>query len=442
VADRVLAAASAYRAFSDHEAEDLVKELAPLARGKSVPVVRAVLGTLAPAYAGLVREAAADAGTPQVRALGRQVSIVVPCWNRAEWTLALLKSLQATLPDGSYELVIVDNGSTDATSRVQANPDAGVVVVRNEKNRGFAVACNQGARAASAKTLLFCNNDVVAKPGWLPPLLAALERPGTAVVGPKLVFPDGYLQHAGVAILYDPDGQGYLDGIHYLYRQQADHPVANRPGEMRAVTGAVMGVRKDVFLGLGGFDEAYWNGNEDIDFCLRAGEAGWRVWYEPASVLVHQESASGTERYRETTANRARLTKRWAAKVLDERVTEGAVVVGPFGQGGDLDDLARSLVSLADDAGVPVVTRAWPERADGWAHRLGPGQRLVLSVLPPEVTSAYVAREGQYLPGEAKVLAGREELLGTGLLGAGATVALRELAGTKSPQRGKTARRR
>lgn len=427
VTDRVLAAASAYKAFSDGEAEELVKELAPRATGQAVPVVTAVLRALAPAYLGLVRQGP----TVDLRPRSPEVSIVVPCWNRAEWTLALLKSLQATMPDGSYELVIVDNGSTDATSQVQANPEAGVVVVRNEANRGFAVACNQGAMAASADTVVFCNNDVVAKPGWSSPLLAALGRPGTAVVGPKLVFPDGSLQHAGVAILYNPDGQGFLDGMHYLYRQHADHPAANRPGEMRAVTGAVMAVRKRVFLDLGGFDEGYWNGNEDIDFCLRAGEAGWRVWYEPASVLVHQESASGTERYRETTANRARLTGRWAATVLDERMTDGVVVVGPFGYSGELDDLARSLVALADEADVPVVTRVWPGRVDGWAHRLGPGQRLVLSAFQAEETTAYIASEGSYIPGEAKVLAGREALADAGLLGPGAAGALRDLAGSK-----------
>ena len=423
--DRVLAAASAAKAFSDPEAGGLLTVLVPRATGQAHNAVADILTALAPTFLELLPKP--TVGPARVRP--RQVSIVVPCWNRAEWTLRLLQSIQHTLPDGSYELVLVDNGSTDATSRVQANPEAGVVVVRNQKNLGFAVACNQGARAASGEVVVFCNNDVIAKPGWLPPLLAALGRPGVGVVGPKLVFPDGTLQHAGVAILHNADGQGYLDGLPLLYHQRADHPAANRPRELRAVTGAVMALRRQVFTGLGGFDENYWNGNEDVDLCLRAGEAGWRVWYEPASVLVHQESASGTERFRAVTANRARLTARWADRVLDERVDHGVVVAGPFGAGGEADALARALVELADQAGAPVVTRAWPQRADGWEHRLGPGQPVVLSVLGAAESARHAAEEAGWLPGEAKVLAGPDELGAAGLLGPGAEKALCELTG-------------
>ena len=450
---RVLAAAAALKAFSDDRAGLLLEALVPLTPPSSREAVRAILEPLAPSYVGLLPAPEAprsvadggQVGMAEVERVGavrarpsrpRPVSIVVPCWNRAEWTLRLLQSLQETLPDGGYELVIVDNGSTDATSKVQPNPDAGVVVVRNEKNLGFAVACNQGAKAASAETLVFCNNDVVAKPGWLPPLLATLERPDVGVVGPKLVFPDGTLQHAGVALLYDADGGDLLDGMHILYRQGADHPAANRPRELRAVTGAVMAVRASLFESLGGFYEGYWNGNEDVDLCLSAGEAGWHVRYEPASVLVHQESASGTERFRATGANRMLLTTRWAAKVTDERVTDGALVVGPFGAGSGADTLARHLVSLADKAEVPVVTRAWPRRSDGWAHRLGPGQSLVLSSLSPEETAEYVAAEGDYLPEGVTVLAGEDELAGAGLLGDGAVSALVGLRCKRGTSRG------
>ena len=426
ITDRVLAAASAAKAFSGPKAGELLGALVPKATGQAHDAVADILTALAPAYLELLPKATVG----PARARPRQVSIVVPCWNRAEQTLRLLHSVQRTLPDGAYELVLVDNGSTDATSRVQDNPDAGVVVVRNRKNLGFAVACNQGARVASGETIVFCNNDVTAKPGWLPPLLAALGRPGVGIVGPRLLFPDGTLQHAGVALLHNADGQGYLDGLPLLYRQRADHPAANRARELRAVTGAVMALRRQVFTGLGGFDESYWNGNEDVDLCLRAGEAGWRVWYEPASRLVHQESASGTERFREVTANRARLTARWAATVVDERVTDGVVVAGPFGAGGEADALARSLVSLADRAEVPVVTRAWPGRADGWAHRLGPGQRLVLSAQSPDESARCAAGEAGWLPEEAKLLSGPGELAAAGLAGEGAVEALRNLAGT------------
>jgi GT2 family glycosyltransferase len=429
LADRVLAAAAAARAFGDSEARVLLLGLVPAAGALDRQQVRDVLAALAPELLGLLPLAANAPAGPSFGPRKRVVSIIVPCWDRAPWTLRLLRSLQETLPEGGYELVIVDNGSSDATSRVSSNPDAGVVVVRNERNLGFAVACNQGARAASAETLIFCNNDVVAKAGWLPPLLAALELPRVGVVGAKLLFPNGALQHAGVCVFHDADGEGYLDGAHLLYGQRSDHPLANQARELRAVTGAVMAVRKSFFLELGGFDEGYWNGNEDVDLCLRAGEAGYRVWYEPASVLVHQESASGPERFKQVTANRARLTARWASRVLDDRVTDGVVVVGPFGTGTEADHLARQLVALADEADVPVVTRPWPAPVPGWAHRLGPGQANVLSVLSPTETGAYLAEEGGSLPVGARVVAGRAALAELGLFGENAAAALSQLTG-------------
>lgn len=428
-AERLLAAAAALKAFGDEQARRTLTGLVAAIGPTDAEQAKQVLSALAPDLLGLLPAGAVGPPRLSVQPRARAVSIVVPCWGRAPWTLRLLKSLQATLPGGGYELVIVDNGSTDETRRISSNPAAGVVVVRNERNLGFAVACNQGARAASSETLIFCNNDVVAKPGWPAPLLGALERPRVGVVGAKLLFPDGALQHAGVGILHDADGEGYMDGAHLLYRQSADHPLANTARELRAVTGAVMAVRKQLFLQLGGFDEGYWNGNEDVDFCLRAGEAGYRVWYEPASVLVHHESVSGPERFKCTSANRQKLTQRWAGKVLDERVTAGVVIVGPFGAGTEADELAQHLVSLADEADVPVVTRPWPSRADGWPHRLGPGQRALLSVLSPDETEAYLAEDAGYLPSDVQVVAGRAALAGLGLLGEGGAAALSALTG-------------
>ena len=418
LAERVLAAAaSTTEGLADDEAPEMLARLVPLATGASRDEIEQVLTALAPAYLHLLPPVATVPSAP-ARVVSRTVSIVVPCWNRVEWTLQLLKSIQATTPDGTYELIIVDNGSTDATSAAESVPDAGVKVVRNDTNRGFAVACNQGAQAATGETLVFVNNDVIVKPGWLPPLLDGLRRPRVGVVGSKLLFPDGNIQHAGVLLLHDADGQGYLDGNHLLYRQNAEHPLANRSRELRAVTAALFAVRRELFSGLGGFDDGYLNGNEDVDLCLRVGEAGWRVLYEPASVAVHHESASGPERFRATTANRARLTMRWANRVVDERTTTGVVVVGPFGAGGTADETARTLVELAESTDIPVVTRAWPERADGWAHRLGPGQSLVLSVLDPETTACWMESELDfgYLPAGVRVLAGADELSSLGLL--------------------------
>lgn len=431
VPERTLAAAAAKAGFSDPEGDAALGAILAGATGAELEAVRPILEALAPERLGALREAAPSISPARPRLAA---SIVVPCWNRAPWTLRCLQSLQSTMPDGSYELVIVDNGSTDATSQVTDNPAAGVRVVRNQVNLGFAVACNQGAAAASAEVVVFCNNDVVAKEGWFLPLLAALDDPRVGVVGPKLIFPDGSIQHAGVGLLYDADGEGYLDGFHLLYRQAAAHPVANRAAELRAVTGAVMAVRREAFLELGAFDEGYWNGNEDVDLCLRFGEAGFLVRYEPASVLVHQESASGTERFRETARNRQRLTRRWAGRVIDERERQGVVVAAPFGRGDRPDEEGRWLVDAADAAGVPVVTRSWPRRyVTSFRHRLGPAQGIVLSPLSGDQLDAGMQADLSWLPADARVLAGAEAMAAAGANGGDPTSALVELCGRKKP---------
>ncbi|MGH9069525.1 MAG: glycosyltransferase, partial [Acidimicrobiales bacterium] len=402
IPDRVLAAAAVKAAFSDPAADRILVDLVAGLSPDQVDQVRPILDQLAPGMTDGI------SATPARTRSRREVSIVIPCWNRADMTLRCLQSLAGTLDAGRAEIVLVDNGSTDATARVSPDPDNAVVVVRNDSNRGFAVASNQGAAAAGAEVLVFCNNDIVAQPGWLDPLVGALDDPRVGAAGPKLLFPDGTIQHAGVGMFVNADGMGLLDGVPLFYRQRADHPQAGEAAELRAVTGAVLAMRAGDFSDLGGFDEGYWNGYEDVDLCLRVGEAGMVVRYEPASVLTHHESASGPERYSAVAPNRQRLTRRWMGKVTDERTHDGVMVVAPFGRGDRADGAGRQLVALAEAAEVAVVTRAWPTRGgEPFAHRLGPWQRLVLC--PDEMDQG--AQDGLAGPGRAvRVVAGQDAL--------------------------------
>lgn len=220
-------------------------------------------------------------------------SIIVPLFNQWSLTKACVDSVLDTADDA--ELVLVDNGSTDDT-RHEAEAD---VVVRFATNRGFAAGCNAGARVASGDRLVFLNNDTVCHPGWLEPLVTKLERP-VGVTGARLVYPDGSLQHAGVGLRKQ---RGILEAYNILDEQPG--------GVVDAVTGACLAVRRDLFEALGGFDEGYYNGYEDVDFCLRVRMAGWSVEYVPASTVTHLESASGPERWRAVQHNVRRLNERW-----------------------------------------------------------------------------------------------------------------------------------
>jgi GT2 family glycosyltransferase len=261
-----------------------------------------------------------------------RVSIVIPLFNQLDYTQRCLAALDANTPPSLYELVLVDNASTDGTARLLERPPAGATVLRNSRNLGFARACNQGAAVTRAPCIVFLNNDTEPLPDWLPSLVEPLQRQAdVAAVGAKLLFPDGRIQHAGVLIAENRQTSNPLRPFHRLAREPGGTPEANRREDLQAVTAAVLAVRRSAFAAVGGFDEGYWNGYEDIDLCLAFREAGWRVVYEPKSCLIHHESMSGPERFKGASNNMARLHARWLGKVVpDVLVTEdGAAVPHP-----------------------------------------------------------------------------------------------------------------
>ena len=253
----------------------------------------------------------------------RLTSIIIPCWNQAEYTEACLAALAANTPRGvEYELVLIDNGSTDRTPDLLARwPSlSGAAwrpgtyrVIRNEANLGFARACNQGASEARGEYLLFLNNDTAPQPGWLEPLVDALDAdPRTAAAGSLLLYPDGTVQHSGIGFL--------ANGVPRHWNHRADPAsceIVFEPRELQAVTGACLLVRRAVFEDQGGFDEAFVNGVEDIDLCLKLRAEGWKVRYEPASVLTHVASVS-PRREADNARNGSVYLSRWAPRVLPD----------------------------------------------------------------------------------------------------------------------------
>lgn len=260
---------------------------------------------------------AASSSPRTVRKAVPRCSIVIPLFNKVEYTERCLEALIAGTDDDLYELVLVDNGSTDDTASLLRQLEGDVVIIENEENLGFARASNQGAWAARGEHLLFLNNDTEPHAGWLPPLLAALDAdPETAAVGSRLLFPDGRVQHAGVLVAEDQrPGRIPLAPFHRLYCAPAEHVEVMQRQHMSVLTGASLLVRRSAFVEAGGFDEAYWNGYEDVDLCFKLREQGGNLVYEPASCLVHHESVSGPERFSKEDRNVALLVERWAGRV-------------------------------------------------------------------------------------------------------------------------------
>lgn len=243
------------------------------------------------------------------------VSIVIPVFNKLELTRVCIESILARGAQASFEIIVVDNGSDDGTAQWLARQvKAGrLKAIINQQNQGFSRGCNQGAAEAEGRFILFLNNDMEVMEHWLDPMVTTLDNdPEVGLVGGRLLFPDGSIQHAGVALVRnDNPNAADLMGVHLAYQLPAHSPGACRPLSLQIVTGACLMIRKHIFADLEGFDTGYWNGNEDVDLCLRAGEAGWKVVYRPESRITHYESQSGPERWAKVGQNVTRLNEIW-----------------------------------------------------------------------------------------------------------------------------------
>ncbi len=237
------------------------------------------------------------------------VSIVIPAFNKWAFTKRCLESLRQHAHAGGCEIIVVDDASSDETAAgLAAFPD--VRTLRNAQNLGFARSVNAGVRLALGKYLLLLNNDTQAQAPFLPAMLAVLQRvPQAAAVGCKLVFPDGSIQHGGVGFSYA--GPDPITVFHVDHGQRT--ATFAQALAVSAVTAACMLLRPEVFWQVGGLDEGYLNGHEDVDLCLKLREAGHLIVYLPSVQLVHHESVS-EGRFDASWVNLDRFGARWIGR--------------------------------------------------------------------------------------------------------------------------------
>ena len=242
------------------------------------------------------------------------VSVIIPVFNKLELTRVCIESLHDQPVEPGFEIIVVDNGSTDGTTGwlEQQQEQKRLRAVLSGENMGFAKGCNAGAAVARGRYLLFLNNDMEVKPHWLDPLVTTLDHdPSVGVVGAKLLFPDGTIQHGGVAVIEARKERVTFGGIHLSYQKPSSDPAANRAQQMQVVTGACLAIRPEIFQQTGGFDPEYWNGNEDVDLCLKARQAGWKVVYRPECEIIHYESQSGVQRWAKVEHNLQVFMRKW-----------------------------------------------------------------------------------------------------------------------------------
>lgn len=250
-------------------------------------------------------------------------SIIIPAYGQLDFTLACLHSLAHCKDHTRFEVIVVDDASTDDSADRLAGI-RGLRLHRNAENLGFIGACNAGAALARGEFLVFLNNDTVVQPGWLDALLATFAaHPGTGLAGSKLIYPDGRLQEAGGIVFSD------ASGWNYGRFDDPEHPAYNYVREVDYCSGAAVALPRALFESLDGFDNYYAPAYyEDTDLAMRIRAAGLKVRYQPRSVVVHYEGVtSGTDLSRgvklHQVANQQKFLARWRETLRTQHPAPG-----------------------------------------------------------------------------------------------------------------------
>lgn len=246
-------------------------------------------------------------------------SIIIPTRDAPALLAACVDSVLERTSHPDFDVVLVDNGSTDPAALqllTRLARDERVQVVAAPGPFNFAALCNRGIRQSNGDTVVLLNNDTeVLTDSWLTTLCSWAAEPGVGAVGPQLRYPDGRIQHAGLAGMAT-GGTGHL----FVARDPAaESPLglARCPREVLAVTGACLAVRREAYWDVGGLDERHIpNDSGDIDLCLRLRRSGRVSVYAPDAVLIHHESPSRGRSF--VNFERQYLLRKWPQELLSD----------------------------------------------------------------------------------------------------------------------------
>ncbi len=249
----------------------------------------------------------------------RKVTISIACFNNLQLTKQCLKGIERKTNLSLIALNIIDNASTDGTSKFFREEfpkwpmfkKVKITIMQNTENIGFARAHNMSFLECKSPYFLLLNNDIIPLKNWLEPMIKVLDdKLNVGVVGSKLISPvfNG-IQHAGVF---------FVNGgpKHVLFGMPENTPDACFGRYVPSVTGACMLVRSELFKKLGSLDAKYINGWEDTDFNMKVRKSGLDIYYEAESVLYHYEGQTDG-RLKFDDHNRNLFFSRWAKDIIE-----------------------------------------------------------------------------------------------------------------------------
>lgn len=239
------------------------------------------------------------------------VSIIIPVYNEFDYTYKCLESILKNSTGVPYEIIVADDNSDDLSVQMETRIH-NVTRIRNKENLRFLLNCNNAAKYARGKYILFLNNDTQVQNNWLQPLVDLMEKDSSVgMAGAKLVYADGWLQEAGGIVWKDASAWNYGN------RKNPEDAEYNYVKETDFISGACIMIRRELWNEIGGFDErfapAYY---EDVDLAFEIRKRGYKVLYQPLSVVVHFEGisngtdvSSGQKSYQ--VANQAKFYDKW-----------------------------------------------------------------------------------------------------------------------------------
>ncbi len=298
-----------------------------------------------------------------------RVDVCVLTWNTREISVPLLRQLLDSDQGVPFRLLVRDNGSSDGTAQDVARRLPEAQLDAGTENLGFAAGMNRLFERSTAPYVFCLNSDACPQPGTLRTLVAAAERlSDVAAVAPRLVRPDGSLEHSTWPLPSLAVAGLHASGLRYLLPRRAVGPLLldpdwqhDRPRWVSWAVGAALLIPRTALERVGGFDEAYFMYGEDVDWCWRAREHGLRVWFESSASVCHLGSVSAERRYSgEVTARKV------AATVRLVRQHRGAAVASVF-RGLEAATAAR-LWLLARRAGDDRQAAHWATTARAFAR--------------------------------------------------------------------------
>jgi len=290
------------------------------------------------------------------------ISIIVISWNTSGLLHQCLNSIYETSCRFSFEVIVVDNGSSDDSVSMVEKCFPSVILLKNRQNLGFASANNQGLAIGQGRYFMLLNSDTIVLPGAVDALVEAANRhPHVGVLGPKILNMNGTLQKSWSSF---PSFISELVGGNFRIRK----PVPNVPNmyDVDWIMGACMLVRSETILDVGKMDEDYFFYSEETDWCFRIKKKNWKVWYLSSAEIYHLGGGS-TNR-----GSTAQLVRLYQGKLLYFQKNHGRLVT----------TLLRLGLAIGNSLGIlrRLIFINWSDRKTSF-QRIANQSRLVWYLL-------------------------------------------------------------